>query len=112
MYSLSLSALRRISAIIIYVLFVISHAPPQNLTPRKTTPTHLLILLPHQISLSQPLDHKLFPLSPTVDILYIICGRLEMAGCIVALGDEDVIFLSTCQGLVERDWWTLDALVT
>ncbi len=46
-------------------------------------------------------------LCPAIDILDIICGGLEVAGCIVALGDEDVVVHTALKWLVQRDWGTL-----
>ena len=46
-------------------------------------------------------------LSPTVDISDIVCSGLEVAGSVVALGDEDVIVDAALERLVEWDWWAL-----
>lgn len=46
-------------------------------------------------------------LNPTVDIPDIIGRSLEVAGGVVALGDEDVVVDAALEGFVERDWWTL-----
>ncbi len=46
-------------------------------------------------------------LCPAINILDIICGGLEVAGCIIALGDEDVVVHTALKWLVQRDWGTL-----
>lgn len=46
-------------------------------------------------------------LCPTVDILDIICRGFEMAGRVVALGDEDVIIHTALEWLVQWNWGTL-----
>jgi hypothetical protein len=33
--------------------------------------------------------------SPAINILYIICSSLKVAGGIIALGDEDVVVYTT-----------------
>ena len=43
----------------------------------------------------------------TIDILDIICGGLEMAGGIVALGDKNVVIDSAFQRLIKRNRGTL-----
>ncbi len=50
---------------------------------------------------SQALNNKLMALCPTVDILDIVRCRLKVAGCIVTLGDEDVIVHSALKWLVQ-----------
>ena len=66
------------------------------------------VVITHQVrSLSQTLDNEFLALCPTIDILDIICGGLEVAGCIVALGDEDVVVHTALKWLVQRDWGTL-----
>lgn len=47
-------------------------------------------------------------LSPTVDILDIVCGGLEVAGGVVTLGDEDVVIDAALERLVEWDWGALN----
>ncbi len=42
-------------------------------------------------------------LCPTVDILYVICCGLEVASCVVALGDEDVVVHTTFKWFVQWD---------
>jgi hypothetical protein len=46
-------------------------------------------------------------LSPTVNILHIIGGSFEVAGCIITLGDKDVVIGATLKGLVKWDWCAL-----
>ncbi len=46
-------------------------------------------------------------LCPTVDIPDVICGGLKVTGCIVALGDEDVVVHTALKWLVQRDWGAL-----
>jgi hypothetical protein len=52
---------------------------------------HLFIFTNKVGPLSQALNNQILTFSPAIDILDIICSSLEMAGSIVALGDEDVI---------------------
>jgi hypothetical protein len=40
-------------------------------------------------------------LDPAVDVPDVVCGGLEVAGGIVALGDEDVVVDTALQRLVE-----------
>lgn len=42
-------------------------------------------------SLSQTLDNEVVAFSPAVDIPDVVCGGLEVAGGVVALGYEDVV---------------------
>lgn len=68
-----------------------------------------LVILAHQVRpLSQTLNDQIMALSPTVNILDIIGGGLEVAGGVVALGDEDVVVYAALEGLVKWNWWTLD----
>jgi hypothetical protein len=76
--------------------------------PRTNSTSSGSVVITHQIcALSQPLNNEIMALSPAVNILHIISGSLKMAGCIVALGDEDVVISTALQGLVEWDWWAL-----
>jgi hypothetical protein len=69
---------------------------------------HISVVVTHQVrSLSQTLNNELVTLCPTVDILDIICCGLEVAGCVVALGDEDVVVHSTLKWLIQ---WNRGAL--
>ena len=68
----------------------------------------LLLLLANQVrALAQALDNQLVALSPEVNVLNVVGGGLEVAGGIVALGDEDVVVDTALEGLVEWDWWAL-----
>lgn len=70
--------------------------------------SHSLVVITHQVRpLSQTLDNKLVALCPTIDVLDIIGRGLEMAGRIVAFGDEDVIVHTTFKWLIQRNWRTL-----
>lgn len=67
-----------------------------------------VLIIADQIgSLSQPLNDELVALSPAVDVLHVICGGLEVAGGVVALGDEDVVINATFQRLIEGNRGTL-----
>jgi hypothetical protein len=46
-------------------------------------------------------------LGPTVDILDVICCGLEVAGCVVTFGDEDVVIHTALKRLVQWNWGTL-----
>jgi hypothetical protein len=50
-------------------------------------------------------------LSPAVNILDIICRRLEMAGRVIALGDVNIIVDTTLQRLVDWNWWAHELLL-
>lgn len=47
----------------------------------------------------QALEHKLLASAAAVDILDVISGGLEVAGGVVALGDEDVVGGTVVDGL-------------
>ena len=47
---------------------------------------------------------------PTVDVLNIVCRSLKVTGCVVALGDEDVVIDAALQWPVEWDWWSHELL--
>lgn len=50
------------------------------------------LLITNQIrALSQSFNHQIMPLDTTIDILHVISGGLEVRGCVVTLGDEDVV---------------------
>jgi len=51
------------------------------------------------------------PLSPKINILHIIRGRLKVAGRVVALADEDVVGLARLQRFVKRDRWPHEFLL-
>lgn len=65
------------------------------------------MLVCHVDALTQTLHLKLFTRATAVDILDIICGGLEVASSIVALGDEDVVFRTSAGGLIYRNRGTL-----
>jgi hypothetical protein len=46
-------------------------------------------------------------LGPTVDILDVICRGLEVAGCVVTFGDEDVVIHTALKRLVQWNRGTL-----
>ena len=62
-----------------------------------------LLLLGNLDTLPQSLHDKLLAGAAAVDILDIICGRLEVASGIIALGDEDVVLGAIINGCVKRD---------
>jgi hypothetical protein len=73
---------------------------------------YLPLFLSNQVrSLSQPLNHKFLSFSPAVDVLDIIGSSLKVAGCVVALGDEDVVVDTALQWLVQWDRWSLKVSV-
>ena len=85
-----------------------------------TSPIYVRILFPeipssflaNQVStLSQALNNKVMAFSPTVDILDIISSSFKMAGCVVALGDEDVVIDTALQWLIERNGWAHELLL-
>ena len=77
------------------------------LTIPQLTRRNLVIITNQVRPLSQPLDNQIMSLNPTVDIPDIIGRSLEVAGRVVALGDEDVVVDAAFEGLVEWDWWAL-----
>jgi len=44
---------------------------------------------------SETLNNKVVSLYPSINILNVICGGLEMASSIVALWDEDIVIDTT-----------------
>ena len=65
-------------------------------------------IIAHKVcSFSETLNNEFVALCPTVDILDIIRCGLKVTGCIVALGDEDVVVHTALKWLVQRDWGTL-----
>jgi hypothetical protein len=45
--------------------------------------------------------------SPTVDVFDVICGGLEVAGCVVGFGYENVVIYTALKRLVEGNRWAL-----
>jgi len=58
-------------------------------------------------ALPQALNLELLARTAAVDILNVIRRRLKVAGCIIALGNEDVVFLAVLEGFVDGDRWAL-----
>jgi hypothetical protein len=70
----------------------------------------VLVILTHQVrSLSQSLNNKLMALCSSIDILDVIRCGLKVAGCVVALGDEDIVIHTTFKWFIQGDWWALMA---
>lgn len=68
----------------------------------------VLVVVTHQVrSLSQTLDNEIMAFCSTVDIFDVICCGLEVAGCVVTLGDEDVVVHTTLEWLIQWDRGTL-----
>jgi hypothetical protein len=65
-----------------------------------------LLFLYQTLTLSKSLHYKGSSSGTQVNVLNVISGGLKVAGCIVALAQEDAILLSTFQWLVNWDWWT------
>jgi hypothetical protein len=64
----------------------------------------LSVLITDQVSsLPQTFNDEFVALGSAIDILDIICGGLEMAGGIVALGDKNVVIDSAFQRLIKRN---------
>lgn len=63
----------------------------------------LPLLLGNIDAFSQALNLELLTHTAVVDILDIIRRRLEVAGGIVALGDEDVVLLAVLERFVDGD---------
>lgn len=59
-----------------------------------------LLLLSNLDTFPQTLNLELLASGAAVDVLDIISGGLEVAGSIVALGDEDVVFGSILERLI------------
>jgi hypothetical protein len=66
------------------------------------------VVITHQVrSFPQAFNNELMALCPTVDILDIIRRGLEVAGCVVALGYEDVVIHTALERLVQWNWGAL-----
>lgn len=61
------------------------------------------MLIRHIDALSQALNLKLLTSAAAVDILDVICGGLEVACGVVALGDEDIVIDTGARRLVNWD---------
>jgi hypothetical protein len=72
-----------------------------------------VLIISNQVgSFPQALDDELVALGPAVDVLDIVGGGLEVAGGVVALGDEDVVIDTALQRLVEGNRGSLLWLAT
>ena len=58
-------------------------------------------------AIPQTLDLELLAGGAAVDVLDVVGGSLEVAGGIVALGDEDVVLGAVLEGLGDGDGSTL-----
>jgi hypothetical protein len=67
----------------------------------------LLLLLSNRDAFPQTLNLELLASGAAVDILDVVCGCLEVASSIIALGDEDVVLGTILKRLVDRDRGTL-----
>jgi hypothetical protein len=66
------------------------------------------LLITNQVgTLSQSFNNKVMTLCTAVDVFDVISSGLEVAGCVVALRDENVVVDTALQRLVEWNWWTL-----
>lgn len=64
----------------------------------------LVLIVSNEVRpIPQALNDEFVALSPTVDVLDIICGSLKVAGGVVALGDKNVVVDAALQRLVERN---------
>ena len=63
----------------------------------------LLLLLGDLDTFPQALNLELLTSGAAVDILDVVGGCLEVAGSIVALGDEDVVLGAVLKRLVDGD---------
>lgn len=71
----------------------------------------LVLIVPNQVgSFPQALDDELVTLGSAVDVLDVVGSSLEVAGGVVALGDEDVVVDAAFQRLVEWNRGTLSWL--
>ena len=76
------------------------------------TSSSVLIVTNQVRPLPKTLDDELVAFGPAIDVLDIVGGSLEVAGCVVALGDEDVVVDAALQGFVEGDRGSLRKLVS
>jgi hypothetical protein len=92
-------------------LLILTDAKQTTRSPRPSLSTYdfpASVVITDQVrSLSQALDNEFMTFCPTVDILDIICGGLKVAGCVVALGDEDIVVHTALKWLIQWDWGTL-----
>lgn len=72
--------------------------------------SHSLLLTNQVGPLSQALNDQFVAFRSAVDIPDIVGRGLEVAGCVVTLGDEDVVVYAAFQWLVEWDWGALGFL--
>lgn len=68
-----------------------------------------LLLLRHLDALPETLHLELLASCAAVDVLDVVGGGLEVAGGVVALGDEDVVLGARLGGLVDRNGRTLES---
>jgi hypothetical protein len=66
-----------------------------------------LLLLSNLDTFPQTLNLELLASGAAVDVLDIISGGLEVAGGIVALGNEDVVLGTILKRLVDGNRWAL-----
>lgn len=74
----------------------------------KTPHVTRLLLIRHLNTFPQTLNLELLTCRATVNVLDVIGGRLEVAGGVVALGEEDVALGARVSGLVDGDGRTLN----
>lgn len=70
-------------------------------------PRRRLLLLRDGEALPETLDLKVLASGPVVDVLDVVGGGLEVAGGVVALGEEDVALGPGVGGLVDGNGGTL-----
>lgn len=54
-------------------------------------------------ALSQALNLKLLAGAAAINVLDVVGCRLKVASCIIALGDEEVVFLAIFKGFIDGD---------
>lgn len=92
-------------------MLILTNAKQTTCSPHPLLYTYtspISVVITHQVrSLPQALNNELMALGPTVDILDVICCGLEVAGCVIAFGDEDVVVHTALKRLVQWNWGTL-----
>jgi hypothetical protein len=68
-----------------------------------SVPAGRLLLVRHLDALPQALDDERLAGDALVDVPDVVGGALEVAGGVVALGDEDVVGGAVVEGLVDGD---------
>lgn len=85
-------------------------SPERPPSPFQHASATRLLLIGHVDAVPQALDLELLAGGAVVDVLDVVGGGLEVAGGIVALGDEDVVLGAVGDGLVHGDRGALGSM--